>query len=248
MSPRRRTKLFATAILAVYLIILHIAIVAFIVSPQFRAAILWRLPRAAQEKQEASWQGMVAAEARLDATLQPGGIYFMGDSGVQSLDVAQVADHAVNYGIGGDTIQGVIRRLPVYKSLPAARMIVLLVGSNDLTERPAEVAGADYAKLLAALPNVPLILVAVLPIDERAVRYAQGYRSNAEIAKLNAAIKALCDARLSCSLVDLSQKLADDTGNLSPVYDEGDGLHLNAAGYRIVIETLRAEVARRVTP
>ena len=206
------------------------------------------MPGAMQERQEDYRKGMLAAEARLDSTLPPGGIYFIGDSGIESLDVGQVADHAVNYGIGGDTIAGVIRRLPVYKSLVSARAIVLLVGSNDLIERPAAEPAKDYAALLAALPNVPLIAVAVLPIDARVVRYDQGHRNNGEIARLDKALKALCEGRSSCSFLDLGARLVDDTGNLSPAFDWGDGLHLNAAGYRIAIDALRAEIVRRLGP
>ncbi|HLG86632.1 MAG TPA: GDSL-type esterase/lipase family protein [Alphaproteobacteria bacterium] len=244
--PRHRARLFLRAIAIVYLIILHLGIAAFILSPEFRAAIAWRLPGAARERQEAYWRGMVAAEARLDATLPPGKIYFIGDSGIESLDVGQVAEHAVNYGIGGDTIAGVIRRLPVYKSLPSAQAIVLLVGSNDLIGRPSAEAGKDYANLLAALPNAPLIAVAVLPIDERIARCERGHRSNAEIASLDKVIKSLCQTRPSCAFLDLGSKLVDESGNLAATFDWGDGLHLNAAGYRIAIDALRAEIARRV--
>jgi lysophospholipase L1-like esterase len=244
--PRYRARLFLRIVAIVYLIILHLGIAAFILSPEFRAAIAWRLPGAARERQEAYWRSMVAAEARLDATVSPGAIYFIGDSGIESLDVGQVADHAVNYGIGGDTITGVMRRLRVYKSLPSARAVVLLVGSNDLIERPAADASKGYASLLAALPGAPLIAVGVLPIDERAVRYDQGHRDNEEIAKLDKAIKALCDARPSCSFLDLRSRFADESGNLAAAFDWGDGLHLNAAGYRIAIDALRAEIARRL--
>ena len=241
-----RARLFLRVGAVVYLIVLHLGVAAFIFAPEFRAAIAWRLPGAAKERQEAFRQGRVAAEARLDPTLPPGGLYFIGDSGIESLDVGQVAEHAVNYGIGGDTIDGVVRRLPVYKSLGSARAIVLLVGSNDLIEHSAADAAKNYAGLLDALPTVPLIAVAVLPIDARAVRYDQGHRNNSEIVELDKAIKALCEGRPSCSFIDFGSNLVDDTGNLAPIFGWGDGLHLNAAGYRIAIDALRAEIARRV--
>ena len=102
---------------------------------------------------------MTEYQDRLDATLSPGSVIFIGASHTQSLDVAAITDHAVNYGIGGDAIADVMDRLPNYHSLSQARAIVLEVGYNDLRYHSLPRIVADYRRLLAALPDkAPLVL------------------------------------------------------------------------------------------
>jgi len=224
-----------------YLVLLHLGLAYLFLSPEGRARVYWRFPPSNHETP--LWRETVAAHARLDATLSPGSAVFIGDSGVQSLNVGAVAPHSVNYGIGSDTIAGVRHRLPRYRSLPAARAIVLLIGSNDLAMRPVEAVAADYAGLVASLPAAPrLVLVAVLPIDERSV--AAGRRSNQAITELNRTIEGICAKRPSCDMVDAGPMLRDAAGQLRPDLHIGDGLHLNAAGYRILIAGLAAALDR----
>src|SRR6188508_121715 len=111
MAPTMQNRL--TTLLRVlawtYVVAAHAAVAAFLLSPDLRATIYWRLPPAGQRT--AFWLNMVAAQSRLDATLSPGAAIFLGDSGIQSLDASAVARRAVNYGIGGDTIAGVRLRV-----------------------------------------------------------------------------------------------------------------------------------------
>ena len=46
----------------------------------------------------------------------------------------------------------------------------------------------------------------------------------------------------NCQFIDLTEKLKDTEGNLSPQYHEGDGIHLNSKGYSIYNETLKASL------
>jgi lysophospholipase L1-like esterase len=215
-----------------YLAVLHLGLAYFALSPEGRAGLYWRFPP--REDQTAAWHRMVGAQARLDATVEPGSIVFIGDSGVQSLNVAAISPRSINYGIGGDTTFGVKSRLPHYKSLASAQAVVLLIGSNDLAESDATSTGGRYAELLTALPRGPkLVLIAVLPVDEAIARGTK--RTNRAIGELNLLIRRLCENRPSCVVVDAGPELRDGAGNLRRELHVGDGLHLNAAGYRILI-------------
>jgi lysophospholipase L1-like esterase len=190
------------------------------------------LPQTAQEP-TAFWSESVAYQLRLDPTAEHA-VFFIGDSLVQSLHVGGIVAAAVNYGIGGDTIGGVRRRLPLYHSLATARAIVLAIGANDLLTRDAAAASSDYEALVSELPaGVPLILSAVLPVDQQAVGNQLRRLTNGEIMRLNATIERLCAQRKKCIFLDVGAELRDREGRLARAFQVGDGVHLNAAGYRI---------------
>ena len=167
----------------------------------------------------------------------PGAIVFLGDSIIEGLDVAAVAPNALNFGIAGEGSRDLLRRLPRYSSLATAHAIFLEIGVNDLLHATGEDIVANYALILAALLPAPkLYLVGILPIDDRAYLAAYGSSaSNAEIARLNAAIRALCRERRNC--IVLAPFPAD---GLPAAYHVGDGLHLNQAGYAALAAALRA--------
>lgn len=178
----------------------------------------------------------VATLRRLDAVAQPGALVFLGDSHVASLDTGAVADHALNYGIGGDTTRRVIKQLDEYQALATARGFVLHVGVNDISLRPVDRFEHIYRRIVAALPaDRPLVLSAIMPIDERSRRGSP----NALIARYNEVIRAVCAARPGCTLVDAGPELVDGSGNLAVRFHAGDGLHLNAAGYKVWQAALR---------
>lgn len=136
----------------------------------------------------------------------------------------------LNRGISGDTLEGVRARLATAIHRPAA--ISLLIGTNDLNGqgRTAKVAGiaAQFADLVAEIralaPGAPLIVNSVMPRTRRWARRIHELNSRyAEIA--------------GDSYLDLWPALAD--GNALRKSCTGDGLHLNAQGYRAWVEVLR---------
>jgi lysophospholipase L1-like esterase len=76
--------------------------------------------------------------------------------------------------------------------------------------------------------GVPVLVDAVLPVDEAAV----DLYGNAEVRAANAVIARACAARPGCRFVDTSGGLAGPGGGLDPRFHDGDGLHLNPEGQR----------------
>src|ERR1700743_2784823 len=90
----------------------------------------------------------VAFHRRVDVCVPDRAVLFLGDSFIQGLCVAEAADHGINYGIGGDTTEGLLSRLSVYASLARARAAVIAIGDNDLRRgrTEAEIV-ANYRKI-----------------------------------------------------------------------------------------------------
>ena len=95
----------------------------------------------------------VAFHQRVDACVPDQAMIFIGDSFIQGLCVTEVGPGAINFGIGGDTTEGVLTRLPRYRSVAHARVVVFAVGDNDLHKGFAqEQIVANYHKMLAMIP------------------------------------------------------------------------------------------------
>ncbi|WP_207480763.1 GDSL-type esterase/lipase family protein [Arenibaculum pallidiluteum] len=224
---------------AAYLLALHAALVLSFdrqdLNPLLRRAGLRPIPAPEFDRFHASMRAMLR---RVDSVAGPGRVVFLGASTLHGLDAAAVAPDALNLAIGGDTTLRLLTRLGDYRSLPTASAVVLLVGLNDLTYRTPEEAGELFGRILERLPPVPLVAGAVLPVDE-----AAAWPRNADIRRLNAAIRAHCARRPDCVFVDPGPQLADAAGNLAPRFRQHDGIHLTAEGYRVLIGALREGLA-----
>lgn len=188
---------------------------------------------------------MLRYHRRMDAQVPEGAVVFLGDSLTQGLCTDGVAQPSVNYGIGSDTTVGVLGRLAAYSdSLGRASAVVLAIGVNDLLFRGNPEIVDNYRRILDALPaGLPVVCSALMPINVRT--YAPGTPvSNARITALNRSLREACEARSHCIFVDPRGRLADDDGNLRASLEDGDGIHLNAAGNRIWAEVLREALLR----
>lgn len=64
--------------------------------------------------------------------------------------------------------------------------------------------------------------------------------------RFNAAIARACAQHPGCLFADAGPRLATQAGSLAPEHHRGDGLHLNASGYRYLIDTLSAAVRQHI--
>jgi lysophospholipase L1-like esterase len=224
MTPRWKFLLIT------YVAALHGIVAVIVLRPAWIGTIAEHV---GLKSRDAFYQEKLAGHLLGDASVPAGAAIFIGDSQIQGLDVTSVVPLAVNYGIGGDTTAGVLRRMPLYDSLTRAGVVVLEVGSNDLaTASPSEIL-ANYRKILAMIPPAAAIIVsAILPVSaaksgERPGRFSR----NQAINEINRSLAEICAGRTGCLFVDVD-KLADAAGDLAPAFDLGDGLHLSREGYR----------------
>lgn len=170
----------------------------------------------------------VGMHGTMDPFVPAGSAIFLGDSITQGLAAVAVAPQTINYGIAGLMSADLLNSLPVYRSLPRARVIFLMIGINDVGRGASLGLGERLRQIVEALPReVPLVWSAVMPTLRP--------RDRLGIEQANAAIKALCGARPNCVFVDTHRLLR---GGDSTFY--ADQVHLNAAGYAVWIDALRS--------
>lgn len=169
-----------------------------------------------------SYGSLVLHYLRTSDPHQPAGAaVFLGDSHTQGLAVAAVAPVAVNYGVGGLNTQGLLDALPFLEAPGKARVVVLMIGSNDLPTADLGALGDRFDAIAAALPG-PLVWHAI-PVNQRV--------PPAQTAEANDLVREACAAHGRCRFVDTAFEPGDF---------QSDGSHLSPAGYRKWIRTLQA--------
>ena len=138
---------------------------------------------------------------------------------------------AANFGIAGDTTQGVLWRmqngeLDGFK----AKLIVLMLGTNNLRRNEiADIAAGDAAIVAEFRKRQPQAKVLVLGVFPRGGAADNDYRPM--IRELNGHLARLADNK-SVFYLDIGEKFLAADGAL-PVDIMPDGLHPNLKGYQI---------------
>ncbi len=178
---------------------------------------------------------------RVDKDVPDNSVLFIGDSLIQGLAVSAVSLYSINYGIGGDTTFGVLKRLPHYSSLTRVRMVVIAIGVNDLKRRDNAEIAENYLKMVGVVPSTtPILFSAILPVDEVTSKKV-GF--NNRIRKINKNLKDICMNNQRLHFVDVASLITDSHGNLYSDYHIGDGVHLNSSGNRIWISELKESLS-----
>ncbi len=146
-----------------------------------------------------------------------------------------------NFGIAGDTTQGVLYRLADGEGEGfSPKAVMLMIGTNNTGRNSAaEIAegiGAVVAKLRSCFPEANILLLAVFP------RGRAGDPVRATIAEINAKISKLDDGE-KIHYLDIGDEFLDDDGNI-PRDVMGDGLHPSPKGYEIWAAAVEEELAK----
>ncbi len=171
----------------------------------------------------------------------PGRVLFLGDSITEHGEWSEWFPElsCLNRGVGGDSVDGVRRRVRWTVNSPTA--ISLLIGTNDLggaglTTRPSGI--AEQMRMLcdelrAAAPDARLVVNSVMPRDRLLRRSIQA---------LNARYREIAAATFA-TYVDLWPVLADAEGRIRRDYSHDD-LHLTGAGYEAWVALLRPHLVQ----
>jgi lysophospholipase L1-like esterase len=141
-----------------------------------------------------------------------------------------------NFGIAGDTTQGVLYRLQNGEGQGfSPRAIMLMIGTNNTARNTAaeiaEGVGATVLELRKDFPDARILLLGVFP------RGAANAPARATIAEINATISKLHDGD-SVHYLDIGHVFLDSDGNI-PTSVMSDGLHPSTAGYRLWAEAVK---------
>jgi lysophospholipase L1-like esterase len=178
-------------------------------------------------------------------------VVFFGDSitDIWHLDEYFPGKPYINRGIGGQTTpQMLIRfRQDVIELHP--KVVVILAGTNDIAGntgpmRPEDIE-ANYASMaeLARANNVRVVFSSVLPVHNYTPQSQNLFagRPPEKILALNGWLKNYVAAHSDCVYLDYFSAMVDDKGLLRRELAD-DGLHPNAAGYKIMAPLAEAAI------
>ena len=178
-------------------------------------------------------------------------VIFFGDSitDLWHLDEYFPGKPYINRGIGGQTTpQMLIRfRQDVVELHP--KVVVILAGTNDIAGNTGpmrvEDIEANYASMaeIARANNIRVVFASVMPVNnytaQAQIFFAQ--RSPEKILALNRWLKGYVAGDPECVYVDYFAAMVDAKGLLKRELTE-DGLHPNAAGYRVMVPLVETAV------
>jgi lysophospholipase L1-like esterase len=174
----------------------------------------------------------------------PGGVLFVGSSSVRmwgTLAADMAPARVLNRGFGGSKTPEVLAEMDrvVFPYRPA--VIVYYCGDNDLgTDNTDSWAAAngfvEFAeRVRARQPGTTILYMSIKPSVAR-------WNNWPAMQRANLIVEAYCDSTEGVEFVDLGSCLLGAGGTPEPALFEADGLHLNAAGYRLWTERLRPRV------
>jgi lysophospholipase L1-like esterase len=203
--------------------------------------------------------GQLARYRDANATLaapKPGEdrVVFFGDSitDIWHLDEYFPGKPYVNRGIGGQTTPQMLVRFRQDVINLQPKVVIILAGTNDIAGNTGpmrlEDIEADYATIadLARANHIKVIYSSVLPVHNYTDRskdfFAQ--RSPEKILALNVWLKSYCAvATNGCTYLDYFSAMVDDKGLMKKDLAD-DGLHPNAAGFKIMAPLAEAAIGK----
>jgi acyl-CoA thioesterase I len=182
-------------------------------------------------------------------------VVFFGDS---ITDIWKLADYFpgkpyVNRGIGGQTTPQMLVRFREDVIDLHPKVVIVLAGTNDIAGNTGPMTNKEiennYATMaeLAEVHGIHMIFASVLPVHNYTEKskdfFAQ--RPPARILELNAWLRDYC-ARNDLVYLDYFSALVDDKGLLKKDLAD-DGLHPNAAGFKIMAPLAEAAAVKAIT-
>jgi lysophospholipase L1-like esterase len=194
-----------------------------------------------------------------DAALKPPArgekrVVFFGDS---ITDIWKLGEYFpgkgyINRGIGGQTTPQMLVRFREDVIDLQPTVVIILAGTNDIAGNTGpmrlEDIEADYASMaeLARVHGIKVIYSSVLPVHNYTERskdfFAQ--RSPEKILELNRWLKNYCSyTSNSCAYLDYFSAMVDEHGLMKKDLAD-DGLHPNAAGFKVMAPLAEAAIEK----
>lgn len=187
----------------------------------------------------------------LNKVSKPGSIVFVGDSITDFFRLNEFFHgiYVINRGIGGDTTDGLLKRLDesVFDLSPSK--VFILIGTNDIGDDKSEThitgnISTIIDRIREKCPKTKIYLQSIYPVsrakNKKVRKFIVGKRDNEKICRVNERLRKIA-AEKGIVYIDVYSHLTDATGNLRLEYTI-EGLHLTTAGYRVVADILRPYV------
>ena len=175
-------------------------------------------------------------------------VVFMGDSITDGWRLAEQFPKKpyVNRGISGQTTPQMLIRFRPDVIAHKPKVVVILAGTNDIAGNTGpmtvEMVQDNMASMadLAQANGISVVLSSVLPVHDYGPRKMTTGRPPESILKLNEWMKNYC-AKKGHIYLDYFSNMVDDKGFLKAEL-ANDGLHPNAAGYKIMVPLAEAAI------
>jgi len=192
------------------------------------------------------------ADASLGAPAGENRVVFFGDS---ITDIWKLEDYFagkpyVNRGIGGQTTPQMLVRFRQDVINLQPKVVIILAGTNDIAGNTGPMRNEDIEGNLASMVElarahgIHVVLCSIMPVHNYTERakdfFAQ--RPQSRILALNEWIKDYA-AKNDLVYVDYFSALVDDKGMMKKELAD-DGLHPNAAGYKIAAPLAEAGIEK----
>jgi lysophospholipase L1-like esterase len=201
--------------------------------------------------------GQLARYREADASLGPPAagenrVVFFGDSitDIWKLDDYFPGKPYINRGIGGQTTPQMLVRFRQDVINLQPKVVIILAGTNDIAGNTGPMRNEDIEGNLASMVDlarahdIRLVLCSIMPVHNYSERakdfFAQ--RPQSRILALNEWIKDY-SAKNNIVYVDYFSALVDDKGMMKKDLAD-DGLHPNAAGYKVVAPLAEAGIEK----
>jgi len=206
--------------------------------------------------------GQLARYRKADAELKPlspgeNRVVFFGDSITDTWDLGEYfpGKPYINRGIGGQTTPQMLVRFRQDVINLHPKVVVMLAGTNDIAGNTGPMRlddiEADLTSLaqLAQANGIKVIYSSILPVhnytDKSKDFFAQ--RSPEKILTLNRWLKNYCAAASNgCVYLDYFSAMVDDKGLMKKDLAD-DGLHPNAAGFKIMAPMVEAAIEKELS-
>jgi lysophospholipase L1-like esterase len=162
---------------------------------------------------------------------------FLGNSITAGTDWNELlgATNCRNRGISGDISFGILERLDEVTAGKPAKVFIL-IGINDIQHNiPDSVIANNHRRIVQRIkansPATKIYMQTLLPVNNEFTQFKNHYNKDEHIHAVNEAMKKMAAAE-KITLIDLHPHFLDAAKKLDKRYTI-DGLHLNAAGYKV---------------
>ncbi len=191
---------------------------------------------------KSGFETKVSTFEKLNDFSEPNGIVFVGDSITQDYNVYEYFKgyNVYNRGIGGDTTEGLLRRMHASIFNLKPKIVIILMGTNDFGVLNASIDDVfeRMKKIVAQIhskdKHIKIILQSVYPVNPDLDGLSVGNRNNTDIIALNRLYQSIEDV----TYINMFELLTDAYGRLKKEYTV-EGLHINQNGYEVITREIK---------
>ena len=223
-----------------YLIAIHALLAIALIKTDLvpRVALRLNLIKPQIPEEESIIPRLREVHSQMDPSVPTGATIFLGDSITMGLATAALAPYTVNYGIGWQRSDQLIKSMDIYKSIERAGRVVITIGTNDLLQGREGGIEVRYKTILEKIPaKTPIVMNSVPPI---AIPDFFGRKvDDANVRKAVASAKAVCESDPRCRFVNTYDALTTNGAPTAGIYID-NGIHLSPKGYELWIQAMSA--------